>query len=325
MTVNAAGFDFSKFVPGFDFLRQMTQPRALSPSAAQWVAPTVDPEEVDRRIQELRTVQFWLEQNTTALKATIQALEVQKMTLSTLQDMNVSMNDMAQVFQQAAADTVSSVTQAVKSVAPESSAAQESAAEAPVSPFAAFWQPFAASPEAGSASQPDKPAAPVAPPAAEAPASAQPDAPAGQEIPFNEAWAQAGQWWGSMMNTFQNIAQQAQADVLKHQADFVQAQEEAAARLQAENEARAAREAAEAKKAESAKTGEAVTRTAAARKPAAARSTAAKPAASGTTAKPAAKPAVSRSKTAAAKPVASKPAAGKTTAGSSRTRKPGAA
>ena len=168
MTVNAAGFDFSKFVPGFDFLRQMTQPRGLSPTAAQWVAPTVDPEEVDRRIQELRTVQFWLEQNTTALKATIQALEVQKMTLSTLQDMNVSMNDMAQVFQQAAADTVSSVTQAVKAVAPDSSEAAPAAEEAPVSPFAAFWQPFTGSANAEPASQSASPTAAAAPQAAAA-------------------------------------------------------------------------------------------------------------------------------------------------------------
>ena len=69
------------------------------------------------------------------------------------------------------------------------------------------------------------------------------------EIPFNEAWAQAGQWWGSMMNTFQSIAQQAQEDVLKQQADFMKAQEEAAARMQAEADARAEKEAAAAKEA----------------------------------------------------------------------------
>jgi hypothetical protein len=55
-------------------------------------------EELDKRIQELKTVQFWLEQNANALKATIQALEVQKMTLSTLQGMNVNMQDLAKAF-----------------------------------------------------------------------------------------------------------------------------------------------------------------------------------------------------------------------------------
>jgi hypothetical protein len=41
---------------------------------------------------------FWLEQNTNALKATIQALEVQKMTLSTLQGMNVNMTELSKAF-----------------------------------------------------------------------------------------------------------------------------------------------------------------------------------------------------------------------------------
>jgi hypothetical protein len=42
----------------------------------------------------LRTVQFWLEQNARMLGATIQALEVQRMTLSTLKTMNVQMDDL---------------------------------------------------------------------------------------------------------------------------------------------------------------------------------------------------------------------------------------
>ena len=57
-----------------------------------WSMPTLDPEELDKRIQDLRTVQFWLEQNARMIAMTIQGLEVQKMTLSTLQGMNVSMD-----------------------------------------------------------------------------------------------------------------------------------------------------------------------------------------------------------------------------------------
>ncbi len=59
--------------------------------APNWSMPTLDPEELDKRIQDLRTVQFWLEQNARMIAMTIQGLEVQKMTLSTLQGMNVSM------------------------------------------------------------------------------------------------------------------------------------------------------------------------------------------------------------------------------------------
>lgn len=57
-----------------------------------WSMPTLDPQELDKRIQDLRTVQFWLEQNARMIAMTIQGLEVQKMTLSTLQGMNVSMD-----------------------------------------------------------------------------------------------------------------------------------------------------------------------------------------------------------------------------------------
>jgi hypothetical protein len=56
-----------------------------------WSLPTLDPEELDKRIQDLKTVQFWLEQNARMIGMTIQGLEVQRMTLSTLKGMNVSM------------------------------------------------------------------------------------------------------------------------------------------------------------------------------------------------------------------------------------------
>lgn len=82
--------DFTKYVPGFDFLQGLTKTAGASmPHIGQWVAPTMNPEELEKRIQELRTVQFWLEQNTQMLSATIQALEVQRMTLATLKTMNV--------------------------------------------------------------------------------------------------------------------------------------------------------------------------------------------------------------------------------------------
>ena len=95
---NPAGFDFTKFVPGFDFLKNLTPGANASGGSAApgWVAPTLDPEELEKRIQELKTVQFWLEQNTKAVGATIQALEVQRMTLNTLKGMNMSFNDLAE-------------------------------------------------------------------------------------------------------------------------------------------------------------------------------------------------------------------------------------
>jgi len=87
--------NFAKLVPGFDFLQNLAKNAgAALPGMGQWVAPTLDPAELDKRIGELRTVQFWLEQNAHMLGTTIQALEVQRMTLSTLSTMNVQMEDL---------------------------------------------------------------------------------------------------------------------------------------------------------------------------------------------------------------------------------------
>ena len=92
--------NFAKLVPGFDFLQGLVKNAgAALPSIGQWVAPTLNPEELEKRIGELRTVQFWLEQNARLLGATIQALEVQRMTLSTLKTMNVQMGDLRDSLQ----------------------------------------------------------------------------------------------------------------------------------------------------------------------------------------------------------------------------------
>jgi hypothetical protein len=88
---------FAKLVPGFDFLQNLVQNAGSAlPNIGQWIAPTLNPEELGKRIEELRTVQFWLEQNARMLGTTIQALEVQRMTLSTLKTMNVQMEDLRQ-------------------------------------------------------------------------------------------------------------------------------------------------------------------------------------------------------------------------------------
>ncbi|MEO8310307.1 MAG: PhaM family polyhydroxyalkanoate granule multifunctional regulatory protein [Caldimonas sp.] len=88
---------FGKLVPGFDFLQSLVKNAGSAlPGIGQWVAPTLDPAELDKRIGELRTVQYWLEQNARMLAATIQALEVQRMTLSTLKSMNVQMGELSE-------------------------------------------------------------------------------------------------------------------------------------------------------------------------------------------------------------------------------------
>lgn len=131
---------FARYIPGFEFLQNLTRqaaggsaPGASSsvpgmPPLSHWVAPTFDVEELDKRIQDLKAVHFWLDQNTKALAATIQALEVQKMTLATLKSMNVSMQDMAEAFK------IRPDSGPAPAPAPDSSAAAQSADAAPPSP-----------------------------------------------------------------------------------------------------------------------------------------------------------------------------------------------
>jgi hypothetical protein len=106
---------FAKFVPGFDFLQNLakgaTQSIPQLPNLSNWVAPTLNVEELEKRIDELKAVHFWLDQNSKALAATIQALEVQKMTLATLQGMNFNMGDVANALKLKAADTMASGVQ----------------------------------------------------------------------------------------------------------------------------------------------------------------------------------------------------------------------
>ena len=120
--------NFAKLVPGFDFLQGLVKNAgAALPGIGQWVAPTLNPEELVKRIQELRTVQYWLEQNVRMLGATIQALEVQRMTLSTLKTMNVQMGDLRDSLTARLPDAAGLAGLAPDMPAPAAKAAQPSA------------------------------------------------------------------------------------------------------------------------------------------------------------------------------------------------------
>jgi hypothetical protein len=130
-------FDFSKFVPGFDFLQSLGKGASTAaPAMGGWVAPTLSVEELDKRITELKAVQFWLDQNATALKATIQALEVQKMTLATLKGMNLSMTELASAFKlkPEAASPPKAAEKPAEKPAEKAEKEDGAAAEAPAAP-----------------------------------------------------------------------------------------------------------------------------------------------------------------------------------------------
>ena len=176
---------FGKFVPGFDFLQNLATQAAGSaaeripqlPNLGNWVAPTLNVEELDKRIGELKSVQFWLDQNATALKATIQALEVQKMTLATLKGMNFNMGDVANAFKLKVADTVAGGVQGMADKAKT---------------FAGLEVPARTAPKAKARSS-------------AAPGSA--SGSAGVVDPM--------QWWGALTQQFQTIAADAMKDAAK--------------------------------------------------------------------------------------------------------------
>ena len=177
---------FGKFVPGFDFLQNLTKGASQSmpqmPNLASWIAPTLDVEELDKRISELKAVHFWLDQNSKALGATVQALEVQKMTLAALKGMNVNMGDLANSFKPKAADPVDSGARHEREKA---AAAARSAAEAAEAAEIAAKKERRSSKPAGTASP-------------------------GVVDPM--------QLWGALTQQFQQIAATAMKDVAKHTA-----------------------------------------------------------------------------------------------------------
>ena len=189
---NAGDFGFAKYVPGFDFLQNLAKGASSSipqmPNLANWVAPSLNVEELDKRIDELKAVHFWLDQNSKALGATIQALEVQKMTLATLKGMNFNIGDMANAFKLKAADSVASgmqrVTEKAASTAKTISDAAASATGSSTS---------SPSPE-GEDSKSSKPASGIA----------------GLVDPM--------QLWGSLTQQFQQIAAGAMKDATRNSA-----------------------------------------------------------------------------------------------------------
>jgi pyruvate/2-oxoglutarate dehydrogenase complex dihydrolipoamide acyltransferase (E2) component len=168
-----AASDLARMVPGFDFLQGlMKNAGAGLPNMGQWIAPTLNPEELEKRIQELKTVQFWLDQNAKLLGTTIQALEVQRMTLSTLQGMNLPMADLAESLK--------------------------------IKPQSMFAPKPAPAPEAEAEPEPS-PAprqAPARKAAAAAPAAKKGAAPAMDPV----------QWWGALTQQFTELAAQAMKD-----------------------------------------------------------------------------------------------------------------
>ena len=202
MSDTSNNLGFGKFVPGFDFLQSLAKGASSSipqlPNLSNWVAPTISVEELEKRIEELKAVQFWLEQNSRALSATIQALEVQKMTLATLKGMNFSMGDVANAFKLKTADTVMSGVQKAADTVSGAAGAVAGAAARVTGRAAAEEAPDETDAEPASA------------------AKAQPKAKG--KAAGESAVVDPMQWWGALTSQFQQIAANAMKDAAKQTA-----------------------------------------------------------------------------------------------------------
>ena len=187
-------FGFAKLVPGFDFLQNLAKGASSMPqmpTLSSWVAPTLNVEELEKRISDLKAVHFWLDQNSKALGATIQALEVQRMTLATLQGMNVSMGEVANALKLKTSENMSASMQKMAGAAGTMAGNMASAGGR---------RKGAEEPAKESAKEPAK------------------ESPPGKKAKGGNGAAGAPavdplQWWSSLTNQFQEIAANAMKDV----------------------------------------------------------------------------------------------------------------
>ena len=216
MSESSNPFGFGKLVPGFDFLQNLVESAAKGSGGgsgsgmANWIAPTLNVDELDKRIAELKAVSFWLEQNSRALAATIQALEVQKMTLSTLSGMNMAMTDVAQAFKIKPQGGDGAASAEDK----PDPGAESSAAKAAAEIYAKSFQ-SPAPPRSVPAAEPEPALAPA--PAAES-AATPAEHKAAKGAAASPGVVDPMQWWTALTGQFQQIAAHAMRDAASNPA-----------------------------------------------------------------------------------------------------------
>ena len=164
---------------GLDFLKNLWG-NSTGPVPGM-VVPTLDVEELDKRIKDLKAVLSWLELNANMLNATIQGLEVQRNTIAALAALSSSMGE-------AAGNTAAMFK-------------MPDPASAAFFPMPPSWP--ASSPQTAAETNADsdwgKPAAPVSPPESGAPARP-PEATATAPLPSG------ADWLGFMQDQFKTLA-----------------------------------------------------------------------------------------------------------------------
>ena len=174
-----------------EFVKKAWSSFSLPPS----FTPTVDLEELDKRIADLKAVEHWLNMNLNMLHGTIQALEIQRGTIATLR-----------AFGRAVAPGASPEA-AAAAISPEALAAAMAAMQpqpAPFGPMAAAMQPVAPGVEAaagaGTAAAPPRAGASRKTAGAKKGGKA-----AGAPSPLDPGLS-ASAWWNLLQTQFNNVA-----------------------------------------------------------------------------------------------------------------------
>lgn len=161
-------------------------------------APTMDIEEIDKRIADLQAVEQWLIANQTMLRGTIQGLEVQRNTIATVQALGQSVGT----------PTIAKALSQAQGLSPEAFSAQT--LEALSRQFSGFATtpkvaPAATQAEAPATITPTKSKSSKKSPANQAPSKGT----AGTQALGNDG---ANVWWDMLQGQFNQIAQTAMAN-----------------------------------------------------------------------------------------------------------------
>lgn len=174
-----------------DFVKNLWGSMGVVPGIA---APTLSVDELDKKINDLRAVEAWLNLNSSMVRGSIQALEVQRNTIATLKSMGKTLADAVQQ-QQPAPGKEKSLFESI----PYASAFFQHAADA-LAPGAPGPAPSAAP---AAAAQAPATEAPTQAPAAKAePAAAPPVSDAEAAAAAAAPMVNAAAWWNLLQDQF---------------------------------------------------------------------------------------------------------------------------
>ena len=179
---------------GVDFVKKLWGGLPGGGAVPGFMVPTMDVEELDKRIKDLRTVESWLAMNANMLRATIQGLEVQRNTIAAIQSLGASLSEATRTAR--APEQKAAPASGLPPGWPVGAPREHTPAAAEVASTAAPSTEAAPSAEAEPAPAPARPAK-----TREKPAAPSPTQPAGALPALSPA-----NWLGYMQDQFSKVA-----------------------------------------------------------------------------------------------------------------------